>query len=173
MKTKAVLGKEHDVVLYLCTSTWGQSEYGSLRARLAYVTEDGTEARFCNGALSGLELHAQFDKGGASALQPYGQCVQYGERLSTSLEQARGMAKTLGAIDRKLARYAKDWGPTGDDVGQQVIRFARAIGAEAIIQSMTANRNSGYILQSDVAEAGYLVGYKMQDAKDGKYDVVR
>lgn len=173
MKTRDIFGKEHDVVLYLSTSTWGQSEFGSLRARPAYVTEDGTSARFCNGALSGLELHAQFDKNGARAFKPYGAEAQYGESLYTSLHKARAMVKTLGTIERKLAKYAKDWGPTGDDVGQQVIRFARAVGAKHIIRSMTANRNSGYIIRSKVAEAGYLVGYKLQDAKGGKYDIVR
>ena len=166
-------GLETDIVLLVTTDTYIGSDYGHIRIRPAYLETD-SDARLCNSELAGLQVVAQFNCSGVDAFSPYGTDVEYGERYSVSLNDAKTMAKMLAMIDRKMTRYNDDWGHLLDsDVGTFAVRFAKAIGATGIITSLDANKLSGYVSKSPVSDIPSLVRWAIDDAKDGKWSVQR
>ena len=174
--TKYSDGSEVDIVLCITTETYTSGDYGHFRIRPAYL-EDDSNARLCNGKLAGLEVTAQFNLHnfvGSDTFVPYGTEVGFSHMRSVDLESAKNMVRVLGAISRKLERYNKDWGRVLDsDIGGFVVRFAKALGAKAIITSLKPNPNSGYVHQSDVTDARMLVGFALEDAKQGKWTTKR
>lgn len=111
----------------------------------------------------------------ANEQKPYGiECVF--KSYSVDRNEAKHIARTFDALDKKMDKMAEEFGRCGDDLAQHIIRVAKSLG---IKRFLTPPKAGGYGSQSletgdyrvwDVTDVDFIVNNYLRELQPAKVE---
>lgn len=139
-----------------------REEYGHIYFTLVWKDEDDKITNTCDTwdspkyplYMENLQINCQYDRNNMEngLITPYGQEVCYKPHM-VGIKRAEKMVKTLKTINKRMDKYYQEWGNAQDFAGL-VLRFLKAVGAEAILMKVSKGSDGFFYADSCYREYG-------------------